>query len=57
VNGKKIGVIVIAAFVVLFALNSPKSAAGIAQDGKKIATSVFNQVSNAIKTFTDHKND
>jgi len=57
VNGKKIGALLVGAFVVLFTLNSPKSAAGIAEDGKKIATNVFNQVSDAVKSFTGHNSD
>jgi len=52
VNVKKLGTLVVVGFVALFAVNSPKAAKGILDDGKKMGTHVYNDVSTAIKQIT-----
>lgn len=53
-NVKKAGALVVVGFVALFWINSPKAAKGIVDDGRKMGTTVFNDVSTAIKQFTGH---
>lgn len=55
-NAKKLGALVVVAFVALFTVNSPTAAKGIAHDGLKFGTSAFNDISDAIKSFTGHDN-
>lgn len=56
-NAKKLAALVVVAFVALFVVTSPRSARGIANDGLKIGTNVFFDITDAIKQFTGHNND
>jgi hypothetical protein len=55
VNAKKLAALVVVAFVLAFVVTSPVAARGIANDGMKIGTHVFFNVTDAIKQFTGHQ--